>query len=110
MSNDKFDIYIEKFKDRFDQSIDTIDGETASRITRVRFNALERAGKRTGAWLWLPSGAVAAACLGLVIYSLLPREPVDDGSFIDEVEIISELDLYEDLEFYEWLELHELPS
>jgi hypothetical protein len=110
MKNDDFDLYIEAFRKRFEDSIESLDGATASRITRIRYQALQQAGKRTGFSAWLPAGALATACLGLVIYSLMPRQTVENTSSVDEVEIISELDLYEDLEFYEWLELHELPT
>jgi len=58
---------------------------------------------------WLPASALATACLVLLVYSLLPEQQIEEGSFVDEIEIISELDFYEELEFYEWLEQQELP-
>ena len=99
---------IDAIKARFDDSVESLDAETASRITRARHRALEQIRTRRPVYVWLPAGAVATLCLALVIYSLLPRAPVEQAPALDEVELISNLDLYENLEFYEWLDEYEL--
>jgi hypothetical protein len=111
MKEEQADILVDKFRSRFDQSVTAMDAETASRITRARYSALEQK-RSTGPVrsYWLPAGAVATACLGMLVYSLVPQTGMEEKTFVDEIEIISELDLYENLEFYEWLEQHEIPS
>ena len=112
MKESETDLLVQKFRARFDQSVDVLDAATLSGIARARSLALEQAReRRKGPALWLPAGALATACLAIVLYSgLLPRTKVEQKTFIDEIEIISELNLYEDLEFYEWLEQNEIPS
>lgn len=111
MKDTESDLFARKLSDRFDQSVDSLDESTVSAITRARYRALEQVRvDRPGSVFWLPVGALATACLAVLVYSLLPQTRVEEKTFIDEIEIISELDLYEDLEFYEWLEQNEIPS
>ena len=111
MIDKESEIFVQGVKNQFQKSIDSLDGATLSRITRIRHQALERATKpRNDFILWLPAGAVASVCMAFLVYSLVPQKTVEDQSFIDEIDIISDLDLYENLDFYEWLEQHELPS
>jgi len=111
MNSHESDPLVEKLRDNFAQSVDALDGQTLSRIARIRYSALEQADhKSRKTRLWLPAGAIATACLALLIFALVPQQPVEDKIFIDEIEIISELDFYENLEFYEWLDHYELPS
>ena len=103
--------FIQKFRNKFDQSVDSLDAATLSRITRARYRALEQTrDHKAGRGLWIPAGAVVTACLAIVVYNLLPQTTNEEKAFIDEIEIISELELYENLEFYEWLDQHEIPS
>ena len=62
---------------------------------------------------WLPAGAVATACLALVVLSLVSKTAVEETVPVDDFELISNIDnleLLEELEFYEWLEDYELPT
>lgn len=105
------DNFIQKFRNKFDQSVNALDAETLSRITRTRYRALEQTRDyKSGRGLWIPAGAIVTACLAMFVYSLLPQTTIEEKTFIDEIEIISELELYENLEFYEWLDQHEIPS
>lgn len=105
------ELLTEKLSGRFDDSVHRLEGQIVSRITRIRYSALEHAedrSKKSG--LWLPAGAFASACLALLVYTFAPQQPVEEKLIIDEIDLISELDFYEDLEFYEWLDRYELPS
>ena len=42
--------FIDRIKAEFDRSVEALDGETASRITRARHRALERAGALRPTW------------------------------------------------------------
>jgi len=111
MKDVESELFTQKLKDRFDQSVASLDGETLSRITRARYRALEQTREhKPGRAIWLPAGALATLCLAMLVYVMVPQTTVEEKTFIDEIEIISELDLYENLEFYEWLEQHEIPS
>lgn len=111
MKGKEADPWTETIREQFEQSVNRLPGETVSRITRIRYSALEQTGQRSGPGYWLPAGAVATACLALLVYVLTPQQTtVEEKVFIDEIEIITELDFYENLEFYEWLEHYELPT
>ena len=104
-------LFIEQARDTFNQSVDALDGETLSRITRARYRALEQTPEHKPARVvWLPAGVLATVCLAMLVNVLVPQTTFEEKTFIDELEIISDLDLYENLEFYEWLEQHEIPS
>ncbi len=108
---DKDQAFLDAIKTELDQSVSNIDAETISRITQARYQAIDKKGKSNQLTVWLPAGAIASACVALVIYNLATTSTqVDQESILDKVELISELDLYENLEFYEWLEEYELPS
>jgi hypothetical protein len=100
-----------EIKRGFDRSVAALDGHTLSRISQARNSALESKAKQEREFtFWIPASAVAAVFMALVVYNVVPKKPVEQQSFIDEIDIISNLELYENLDFYEWLELHELPS
>lgn len=99
-----------KLREWFDDSVNAIDAQTASMITRARNRALEKQGKKHAPWFVLPAGAVATACLFAMIFLLMPERSSDPGLKEIDVELISsseELEFYEDLEFYEWLDSYE---
>ena len=107
---DDHNLFIKDLKERFDRSVEAIEAETVSKITRARYQALEQKADKRSIFVWLPAGAVATLCLALVIYALVPRTQVEEKPALDEIELITNLDLYENFEFYAWLEEHELPS
>ena len=107
--------WLEASKALFDDSVDSIDGATRSRLRVARERALEELRPRNrfgGARLWIPAVA-AAALVALVTLPLLER----GGSAADtdfqtmaaaDLEILlgeEELEMLAELEFYEWLEL-----
>jgi hypothetical protein len=111
MKNEINSEFENRIKQRFDESVTTLDASTLSRLTTLRNQVLDNAGESaSGRSLWVPMGAFATICTAIVIYSLIPHENVENKTFVDEIDIISELELYENLDFYEWLKQHELPS
>ena len=102
-----------RLKQRFDQSVDALDAHTASRITRIRYRALEKLVNKQRPGFLVPATAVASACILALVLMLSPREPDDAVIGENDIELISsseDLEFYEELEFYEWLEGYELPS
>jgi len=114
MSEEKKDQQlVNAIKSALDDSVTSIDANTVSRLTQIRNRALERAEKKTNLWFVLPAGAIATACLALIVYSFVWNKEFDQPMTADDIELITSsdsLDLYEDLEFYEWLDDYELST
>jgi len=107
------DSLIQNIHSQLESSVDEIDAATQSRITRARYRALDQGGRQGTFNFWVPTGAVATACVAVLMFLLVPNTPVEDPAPLDDFELISNIDdleLLEDLEFYEWLEEHELPT
>lgn len=107
------DVMLGTIKRELDASLDELDGETLSRITRARNNALDSQQQKEQAWGWIPAGAVASICMALLVYVFMSDPAVEESLQGDELELISnieDIELLEDLEFYEWLEEYELPT
>lgn len=110
--------FVQALRVRFDAAVDGIDAGTAARLAQARRRALEGRGRVSRPALWLPAGALATACLALLVYALVDPGRTQSGAAAPEqaapaevdMELISNLELYEDLDFYQWLEQHELPS
>ncbi len=102
--------FLDKVKNSLDQRIDTLDGETLSRLNRARQTALQQQHLPPHAvnkWLWLPVSGIAAALLVSSIFMFRSEQITDiSGNEFDEIEIIASKDsieLYEQLDFYLWL-------
>ena len=102
----------------FDASVESIDAETRSRLSRARYEAVEAADRaRASSWrTWVPAAAVAATVIVAVAIWRTPERaesPVavaaSGDSALDTVDMLADveaLDLVEnDLAFYEWLEV-----
>jgi hypothetical protein len=102
--------FLDKVKNSLDQRIDTLDGETLSRLNRARQTALQQQHLPPHAankWLLLPASGIAAALLISSIFMFRSEQITDiSGNEFDEIEIIASKDsieLYEQLDFYLWL-------
>jgi len=103
----------ERARQLFAESVQGIDGETRSRLTRARAKAVEAAGSRRHGWLstpsrFIPLGGVAAVALVAALVWPNPDAPVGpvEASVFNDLDILladENLDLFEDLEFYAWL-------
>ncbi len=103
----------EKAKQHFDESVAGLDGETQSRLNRVRHAALAEFGAGRPAWAqWVPAaGVAAAAVVAVVMWTGGPQ--VDDiaaPAVASDMEILltdDSLEMLEELEFYSWIDLEE---
>lgn len=96
----------------FDDSVDSIDSETLSKITQARYRALEQKNIKSRNLL-LPAGVIATACLLAIVVMISPGTVEETELQELDMDLISsseDLEFYEELEFYEWLEGNELPS
>lgn len=101
-----------KSRAAFDQSVESLDAASRSRLTRARARALEELQHRRAAWssTWLPAGAAAAAALAAVM--LWQGEegavPASTPAFaaLEDLDIVAgdeDLAMFdEDEEFYAW--------
>ena len=105
--------FTEKAKHLFDESVESLDANTRSRLNRGRQAALEElaTGRRVRVQ-WAPAaGAAAAAVFAVVLW--IGNQPVDEltaeASAADFEILLTEdsFEMLEDLEFYSWIELDE---
>lgn len=101
-----------KSRAAFDESVESLDAASRSRLTRARARALEELQHRRAAWssTWLPAGAAAAAALAAVM--LWQGEegvaPATTPAFaaLEDLDIVAggeDLAMFdEDEEFYAW--------
>jgi len=108
--DDKEKRFIANVKKALDLSAENLDAGTQSKLTQIRYKALD-AGEHKGfdirQWFTLPVAGWASACLivlGLTIYMNQPNNgtlpPLED---IDLLAAEDNLDFYDGLEFYAWL-------
>jgi len=118
-NEDKFESNI---RQGLDDTVDTLDANTLSRIRQIRAQAVEKEKIKTESrqlnWLLnkqgLFIGSLATACVMVFAVMLLFNSPTSIQTIPEEdIELISSsdnLEFFEDLEFYEWLEEDALPS
>lgn len=102
-----------KAKQLFDESVESLDGQTRSRLNRGRQAALEELASGRPVWVqWAPAAGVAAAAVfAVVLWS--GNQPVDEltpEASAADIEILlteDSFEMLEDLEFYSWIELDE---
>ena len=103
--------FADKAKQHFDASVDSLDGETRSKLNRGRQAALAELKPGGRPWVqWIPAGGVAvAAVAALVVWSGSMRLPeLDTPGVASDMEILlteDSLEMLEDLEFYSWIDL-----
>lgn len=107
MSENDQEKFEQQIKQRLDQHVEGMDGETLSRLRQARTKALE-AKKPT--FHWQPfGGAVALASVVALTVSIWLVQPTGDleATALDDIEMLAsseEPEFYEDVEFYYWLE------
>jgi hypothetical protein len=101
-----------KARAAFDDSVESLDAASRSRLARARVRALEELQHRRMAWssTWLPAGAAAAAALAAVILwqgeEGAPPAAEPALAALEDLDIVAggeDLDMFnEDEEFYAW--------
>ena len=111
--------FVDSIQSELNESVENINARDLSAITQLRNKVLSRKIEKKSAWIYIPVGAIATACLTVFIYSFIqavPEEQIPNQENLDMVSVLESLDLYEDpevyedLEFYEWLESYESSS
>lgn len=110
------DAFAEKAKQRFDESVQRLDGATQSRLNQSRHAALAELSGGRPVWMqWAPAtGVAAAAVLAVVIWTGTPgTDDLADPAVANDMEILlteDSLEMLEDLEFYSWIDLDEVEA
>lgn len=112
MNQDNKDKLTRNIKQTLNDSVESLDGNTLSRIRQIRAQAIDKAIDKTVSpqsnWSVIMTGAMATACVTVFAVMILLNSPVSNNAVpLDDLDLISSsesLELYEDLEFYEWLE------
>ncbi len=110
--------FLDKASDALDKSCDSMDGQTLSRLNRIRHAAIEHGQQSQGRTLLSPFGGLITACVFVFVVSVfypgqsdipIPVTP-DNGTAIEDLDILTStesLEFFENLEFYQWLEENE---
>ncbi len=109
----KEDRLVDNIQTQLDSSLNNIDAATQSKITQARHQALDQLSSKKPFQIWLPAGAVATACLVVLLLSQPANRSDEDTVPLDELELLSnmeDIEVLEELEFYEWLDEYELPT
>ncbi len=114
MSKHKEDELKTNIRQALDESLDSLDANTLSRIRQIRAQAVDKAKAHHVNWLGVMTGVLATACVMVFAVMILLQSPTTMQTVpVDDLELISSsdnLELFEDLEFYEWLDEYELPG
>ena len=99
---------------RLDESTQSIDAATLSRLTQARHAALAARSRGRRTW-WLPAAGLAASCaLVLAVVAWYPSAhragPV--AASVSEADVAADegIEFYQDLEFYAWLDAQDQES
>lgn len=110
--NDKF---AKSAKQLFDNSVESLDAATLSKLNQGRQAALAEISTSTRAqrWLrWTPVTGLAAAAIVAVVMMRGPIVPPETPSAVDFEILIGDdsLEMIEELEFYSWMDMAETES
>jgi hypothetical protein len=101
---------------RLDESAQSFDAATLSRLTQARHAALATRSRDLRAW-WLPAAGLATSCaLVFALVSWYPSAqraaPAPAHAAVSDADIAADdgIEFYQDLEFYAWLDAQEQES
>ncbi len=105
--------FADEAKQLFDESVESLDANTRSRLNRGRQAALDELATGRPVWVqWAPAAGIAAAAVFAVVL-WTGNQPVDErtaeASAADFEILLTEesFEMLEELEFYSWIELGE---
>ena len=93
---------------RLDESTQSLDAATLSRLNQARHAALAARSRGRRAW-WLPAAGLAASC-ALVLAVVAWYPPAHPAVADADIAADDGIDFYQDLEFYAWLDAQEQES
>ena len=112
--NQADDDFGKKLKATFDESVDSLDAATLSRLNRSRHAALAELARPRPRWSrWVPATGVAAAVVLSFVLLQSPRDSSDVAHAVSvtDMEILlgeDSIEMLEDLEFYSWIDVADM--
>ena len=111
---DEDEVFLRKARTAFEQSVDSLDGQTQSRLNSGRQTAMAELSTGTvslGRWTqWAPvAGATAMAVVVVVLWNVIPQPDAVAPALNGDFEIImaeDSFDMLRDLEFYSWVDIN----
>lgn len=104
--------FAQQAKDVFDESVESLDAATLSRLNRGRQAALLATSRPGKQWsFWLPATGVAAALMLAVVMTRAPGGvdfPEAQGNDLEILLSEESIDMFEELEFYSFMDSLEL--
>ncbi|NOQ81790.1 MAG: hypothetical protein GQ548_04615 [Methylophaga sp.] len=103
------DEFEKNIKQQLNASLESIDESTRSKLTKVRYKALNASNTTSSPFTnWL-TPLLSTAVVALLLITLLPSTYQRDEEIILTTEFImisemEDIELYDDIEFYQWLE------
>lgn len=101
------DRFLKQIKKTLDEGTDHLDAEIQSRLTQIRYKALESKSSRwLPEWMYQPSAQWASVTGALLLIVLYFGEPGITQPGLEDIDLLTSVDgleLYEELEFYAWL-------
>jgi hypothetical protein len=118
MSSNQLPGWADQARRLLDESVQALDGATASRLNCARQAALAVRPARRRLWIWLPAGLAGACALLLAVGLWQARVPPAPGmpvlaaasgetataSDLDLIASGDSLEMVQDLDFYAWLD------
>ena len=112
--NEQNDALEKQLKAVFDESVESLDGATLSKLNRSRHAALAELNRPRRQWSsrWMPATGVAAAVLTAVLLLQSPTviDDIAEPTAATDMEILlgeDSIEMLEDLEFYSWIDMAE---
>ena len=105
--NEQENRFLKQIKKTLDEGADHLDAETQSRLTQLRYKALEsKSSRRLPEWMYQPATQWASVACALLLIVLYFGEAGKTQPGLEDIDLLTStdgLELYEELEFYAWL-------
>jgi hypothetical protein len=105
---DRHKEFVDRVRETLDRSADDLDGPTLARLRQARALAIDRGRPRVRPGWWVPTGALAALLVAVLVTTFYVRAPLTavPVAVVDDAEILASAhgpEFYENLDFYQWL-------
>ena len=100
--------FLANARNTLDNSLESIDAETARQLKQVRYKALEQNHKKSSWFMPVSSIAVTASVVTLTVALWFTQfNELNEELVLEDITLLTateELEFYQELEFYNWLD------
>lgn len=99
--------FVDSIKSELNESVGNINASDLSAINQARQQALDKKSGQKTSWIFIPVGAIATACLAVVVYSSMQVTPVsiDGQSLVQENQAQENQELVSTLESFNFTKI-----